>query len=397
MRHANSGLALASDATAEDVVGFLRQLPFLKSLHDAEVLLLARAAEQLSYVSRQVVLQEGQASDAIYLVFRGSVEVVKHARSDPRYADDLADGLAIHQIERGSVFGEMSFIDGDLTSATIRAAADCELLRLSHATLARLAEESGVPILDRLNGAVAQAVIRRLRLISDQHVRALQRELNEIRLRHAFERFFMATMVLFGIASLVQKLIQEGTSPWPHMAYSWGFLLLSVAPMAWFALRQKRPWADFGMTLLGWRKAVVEGLAIASVLTALSLVVARVWLREPGEPLVTWGSVSHYNTAQFAVFVLGYPVHCFLQEFIGRGVIQTSLSHLLPRARKSLPLLLTSALFGIYHLYVSVSFAILTVVVSILFGWLYNRHKTLVGVTVLHASIGLASVALGFN
>jgi membrane protease YdiL (CAAX protease family) len=325
------------------------------------------------------------------------VEVLKHARTDPRYANDLAEGLAIHQIDRGSVFGEMSFVDGDLVSATIRAATDCELLRLSHSTLARIAEETGVPILDRLNGAVAQAVIRRLRMISDQHVRALQREINEIRLRHAFERFFMATMVLFGIASLVQRLIQQGTSPWPHMAFSWGFLLLSLAPMAWFALRQKRPWADFGVTLINWRKSVTEGLAVTAVLVVLACLVTRLFLRKDGEPLLNWGSVGAYNSAQFAVFVLGYPVHCFLQEFIGRGVIQTSFSHLLPRARKSVPLLATSALFGIYHLYVSVSFAILTVVVSMLFGWLYDRHKTLTGVTVLHASIGLASVALGFN
>ena len=52
---------------------------------------------------------------------------------------------------------------------------------------------------------------------------------------------------------------------------------------------------------------------------------------------------------------------------------------------------------GRYHLYVSLSFALLTVAVSMLFGWLYARHRTLLGVTVLHAAIGLASTALGFT
>ena len=393
----NSGLALAVDAAAEDVISFLRQLPFLRSLQDVEVLLLARVAELHTFAAGAVVLREGQLSDALYLVFRGSVEVIKHGRADPDDGDDPTDGLAIHRIARGSVFGEMSFIDGDVTSATIRAAESCELLRLSHQTLDRVSQESGVPILDRLNGAVAQAVIRRLRLISENHVAALQREIREIRLRHEFERFFLATMVLFGIASLVQKLIQQDTSPWQHMAFSWGFLLLSVAPMAWFALRQKRPWADFGVTLHGWRRSLAEGVGLTLGLVGLALAVTWFALRQPGEPLLPWGSVAHYDPMQKLVFFLAYPLHCLLQEFIGRGVIQTSLRHFMPRARPIVPVLLTSALFGVYHLYVSVSFALLTVVVSMLFGWLYARHRTLLGVTVLHAAIGLMSVALGLN
>lgn len=397
MVHAHSGLSLADDVLADDAISFLRHLPFLRSLQDAEILLLGRAAEVLRFAEGETVLREGQPSDALYLVFRGSVAVVKAAHGDARFAPDFAHGLAIHRIDRGSVFGEMSFIDGDPTSATIRAATDCELLKISHQTLRELTSESGVPILDRLNGAVAQVVILRLRLISNQHVEALQREIAEIRLRHAFERFFMATMVLFAIASLVQKLIQGDTTPWLHMGYSWGFLLLSTAPMAWFAVRQRRPWADFGLTLQGWQHALREGGGLALALVAVAAALARLFLRAPGEPLLTWGSVAGYDRVQFTVFLLGYPLHCLLQEFIGRGVIQTSLRGLLPHTRPFVPILLTSALFGIYHLYVSLSFALLTVAVSMLFGWLYARHRTLLGVTVLHAAIGLASTALGFN
>lgn len=397
MRHAPSGLSLADFVQSDDTAGFLRQLPFLKSLQDAEVLLLVRAAEQLHFDAGHVVLREGDTSDAIYIVQSGSLEVLKHAGPDPDTASQEAAGLAIHRIERGSVFGEMSFVDGDTASATIRAAEACHLLRLSHEALNSLASATGVPILDRLNGAVAQLVIHRLRRISDQHVEALQRELREVHLRHAFERFFIATMVLFAIASLVQRLIQGDTSPWPHMAFSWGFLLLSVAPMAWFAVRQGRPWADFGLTLHGWRRAVLEAAGIALAVIGVGTAFIALVVRSPGEPLLTWGSVASYNKLQFTVFLAGYPFHTLLQEFIGRGVIQGSLHQFMPRAQRYVPLLLTSALFGVYHLYVSVPFALLTVAISMLFGWLYDRHRTLAGVTLLHAAIGVASTALGLN
>ena len=395
MAHLNSGLSLDAHAVADDVTSFLRQLPFLRSLADAELLLLGRAVEHLSLPAGTRVMREGEPSAGLYLVFRGSVEVIKAADSTAPAGD--GGDLVIHRIERGSVFGEMSFIDGDPASATIRAAADCELLRITPAALDVLENETTVPLRDRLNGAVALAVIRRLRLLSDNHVRALQREIEQVRLRSEFERFFMATVVLFGIASLVQKLIQTDVSPWAHMAYSWGFLLLSVAPMAWFARRQRRSWAEFGVTLTGWRRSLLEGLGVTAVLTGVALLVAQLGVRAPGAPLLTFGSVASYTGPQFALFVLGYPLHSFLQEFIGRGVIQNTLAHFMPQAGRMVPILLTSALFGVYHLYVSISFALLTVAVSMLFGWLYARHRTLCGVTVLHTAIGLVSVALGFN
>ena len=64
-----------------------------------------------------------------------------------------------------------------------------------------------------------------------------------------------------------------------------------------------------------------------------------------------------------------------------------------PRA----PVLVTSVLFGVFHLYVSPGFALITFVVSALFGLFYERRRTLVGVTAVHAALGLASVAVGLN
>ena len=227
----DSGLSIPEEEGQGDTLTFLRHAPFLRRLSNHDVLILATSAERQGFVQGAVILHEGEASDALYFVLHGRVEVLK--QHEPGAHDD--DTQPIHAIGRGSVFAEMSFLDGEPASATIRAATDCEVLRVAGATLDALPGGAGRPVRDRLNGAVASAVIARLRLTSQSHAEALQRELAEIRLRSHFERFFLATVVLFGIASLVQKTIQADTGPLAHMGLSWGFLLLSLAPMAWFS------------------------------------------------------------------------------------------------------------------------------------------------------------------
>lgn len=393
MRKFDSGLALTQDEGIGDPHTFLRHVPFLRRLSDHDVRVLADTAEVLQIAQDRPILQEGDDSDALYFVFAGRVQVEKSRSGPPQEGDQRQ--MAIHTIERGSVFGEMSFLDGEPASATVRASEPSVVLRIAGSALDAHVAGAGRAVRDHLNGAVAGAVIARLRLTSQSHAEALQREIGEVRLRSHFERFFMATMGLFGIASLVQKTIQADTSPLAHMGLSWGFLLLSVAPMAWFAWQQQRPLADFGLTLEGWRQALLEG--VSSALVAVLLVITVTLALRPGEPVWTWGSVRDYNHLEFAFFVAGYPVHSALQEFIGRGVIQSSLARFMTGAPAYAPVLLTSILFGVYHLYVSVAFALLTVAISMVFGWMYRRHGTLLGVTIFHAAIGLCSVAVGLN
>ena len=239
-------------------------------------------------------------------------------------------------------------------------------------------------------------MIKRFRRLSNEHVAALQAELHQSRLRNEFLRFFSVTMALFGIASLVQKLINQDLAPTMQMLYSWGFLLATLAPIGYFARRQGQPLASFGMTTRGAGKALKESLAIGAMLVLVAVAVRRQTLL-PGEGLLSWGSLQPYSNTQTTIFFLAYIPHCFLQEFIGRGVIQGSLQRFVTEQRPIVPILLTSALFGIFHLYVSVPFAVLTFAISLLFGWMYWRHRTLIGVTLAHFALGFASIALGFN
>ncbi len=372
----------------DDLFAFFTQQSLTQGFAQTERALLANLVEIRRFSTDETILCEGQSSDALYFVLTGAVEVMKQDEAhDKQYL--------LSRIESGGIFGEMSFMDKEPASATIRANQPCEVLVITRERLEAVDEFGGVSLKLHLAESVAVAVIRRLRALSGRHVQKLQAELDHANQRLQFLRFFGATVAMFAVASFVQKLINPNLPPSLQMLYSWGFLLLTLAPVGYFAWSQHLPIARYGLSLRNWRVSLKESFIAAALLTLLVVVVKHE--SEPGQPLWTWGSLSKYSAHESQFFWIAYGPHCLLQEFIGRGVIQGSLSQFVTDSKPLVPILLTSTLFGIFHFYVSVQFALLTFVISLLFGWLYARHRTLIGVTVVHFSLGLASIAVGLN
>ncbi len=96
--------------------------------------------ETRRFTTGQVVIQPGEVDRSLYVITTGSLEVlIPHGRSGKLHR------LAL--VEAGSIIGEQAFLDGRPRSATVRALADGEMLRLSldafevfsmkHADLAR--------------------------------------------------------------------------------------------------------------------------------------------------------------------------------------------------------------------------------------------------------------------
>lgn len=394
-------------AWLDDRAALLRAIHNLDLARHLAAADLARLAE-LGRVRRchagERILVEGQRSNSLYWVLLGEVSVIKSiggatgatavdADGEPELAVETSF-FRIKELHKGAVFGEMSFIDGNPASATVVADCPSAIFVIDHSTLD--ADADGIRLGHVLTAAVATAVIQRMRDLNEEHAASLQAELEQGRMRVNLARFFTVTMVLFGISSAVTRLIHAGLPPSTQMLLSWTFLLLTFAPIAWFAWQQRLPLSTFGLTRRNSARSLKESMLAAVVCVAIIFGYAAS-TRAPGESLFAWGSLASYSHLETVLFFALYPAHCFLQELIGRGVIQGSLARLMPDARPATPVALTSALFGIYHLYVSLEFALVTVVASLLFGWLYRRHGTLIGVTALHLLLGCASVAVGLN
>ncbi len=91
---------------------------------------LVAAMERRRFTAGDVVMRRGEAERSLYLIASGSVEV---------FVGDAENERSVRVQGPGSVLGEMAFFDGRPRSATVRARADGEVLRLSETAFDGLA------------------------------------------------------------------------------------------------------------------------------------------------------------------------------------------------------------------------------------------------------------------
>ncbi len=106
-----------------DKAEVLRRSPLFEMLSDAELGVLAELSRPRRFAAGELVFSEGEAGDALFVLQSGEVEVVTRAAGGPETS------LAILAPPDG--FGEMSLVDREVRSATVRARTDCAVLQLT--------------------------------------------------------------------------------------------------------------------------------------------------------------------------------------------------------------------------------------------------------------------------
>jgi CRP-like cAMP-binding protein len=100
----------------------LRSSPLFDMLSPPEIEFLAELSRPRRFAAGEAVFHEGDQGDSLFVLARGAVEVIsRHAGKDRQ--------LAV--LEVPAAFGEMSLIDREVRSATIRAKGECLALQLS--------------------------------------------------------------------------------------------------------------------------------------------------------------------------------------------------------------------------------------------------------------------------
>jgi small-conductance mechanosensitive channel/CRP-like cAMP-binding protein len=141
-----SRATLPADADRErDVMGALRQVDFLRDLGEELLATLVPSLYDVEYGLGEIICREGEAGNTLYVLRRGSVEVLAHgARGEERHVADMT---------APAFFGEMSLLTGEPRSATVRAKSDARVL---------VVEREGFDHLFRSNPSVAEMISRTL-------------------------------------------------------------------------------------------------------------------------------------------------------------------------------------------------------------------------------------------
>ncbi len=83
-------------------------------------------ASQVKLSANQILLKEGEHSNSMYWVQTGQLVVTKR-----RGSDDVVLG----HIYSGELVGELSFLDQESRSATVKAVTECDLIQIPQETI----------------------------------------------------------------------------------------------------------------------------------------------------------------------------------------------------------------------------------------------------------------------
>lgn len=350
--------------------------PLLQGLSPEELLNIESLMVDVSFEKGATLLIEGSQGDSFFFLISGSVEVLK-------------EGFSIAILEAGDVVGEQAILKEGLRIATIRA------LEPTHTKKLRI-RDLPTAVLQKISHNLLYLFSARLSATNVLTAQALRRDLFQTR-----KRLFLSRMTIRIILGVVLYIVLMSfyvqLFPIPYSAF---FSIFYMSIFAGYTCRtviqDGYSLSLFGLTLRNWKKSIQETLIfmIPVFLTILVIKQALI-LFSPyfaNQPLFHFGLELPAATPEerfwligaMIIYLLGIPI----QELIFRGILQNSWQRFALGPHRT-----AMAIFASTLLYISVhfywTFSLILVPPSILWGWLFARHRTLVGVAIGHLLIGL--------
>jgi small-conductance mechanosensitive channel/CRP-like cAMP-binding protein len=122
--------AINADRMQTEVFAVLRPLPLFEPLSDAQIHQLAHSATLRQYTSGEVLVQQGDAGESLFVIKFGEVDV--NVKSDSGQSTTVATQGA------GNFFGEMSLLTGEPRSASVIAQKDTEVVVVDKSDVTKL-------------------------------------------------------------------------------------------------------------------------------------------------------------------------------------------------------------------------------------------------------------------
>ena len=232
------------------------------------------------------------------------------------------------------------------------------------------------------------ALEQKLEVIQEQ-----KREIENAGALRAESGFLFCAIILLLSGYTILLAIGKTLGWFPGLGASYatmGLLGILMCFFAVYARRHKHAWATWGLTWKGGRKALAESLLVCA-LSAPAIIGLKWWLVRQsgtssfGRPVFS-GSISIVPAAAYLISAIG-------QEIISRGFIQSTLERVLVgKHQGSVAIVTSSVLFAVAHLHYSNRIVLATMFSGFVFGWLYRRHRTLVGVCIAHVLLGTLAI-----
>jgi CRP/FNR family cyclic AMP-dependent transcriptional regulator len=123
-------------------IDVLQQVDVFEDLSDEQLERIAEVCEEKIYSIGEVIFHENTASDELYIIADGLVDIQVDPRTLGVESGNIPGPTTIATLRRGQVFGEVALVDQGLRSASARTAApNTRLLVVSRGDFIHLCEQ----------------------------------------------------------------------------------------------------------------------------------------------------------------------------------------------------------------------------------------------------------------
>lgn len=102
-------------------IAWLEEKIFHRKLDEKERKLLSESIQRLEFAKGDVVMNEGERSDGLYLLYSGRAGV---------FHDSHGESVRVGEVDSGAQLGDMAIFDDEPYSATITARNDCAIYKI---------------------------------------------------------------------------------------------------------------------------------------------------------------------------------------------------------------------------------------------------------------------------
>jgi hypothetical protein len=164
-----------------------------------------------------------------------------------------------------------------------------------------------------------------------------------------------------------------------------GFSIILVVIAVLLIKRTKFPLAEFGINFNNWRKSISESMQV-TILVMILISAVKLYMMFFTE---SFRNSSFFNLNTIDWTFMAYAIVAPVQEFIARGVFQSSVNRfILIKNQAFWSITLTAMIFGLVHSFYSLELSAVAVITSYIWGWLYFRTPTLLGISLSHFILG---------
>jgi len=357
--------------------------------HAREV--LGRVLTLRKLAAGELLLREGETTDHLYVLAKGTAEVSRH---DPE--DDEPHVLA--ELGEGAVLGEMSIFDGLPTTASVRTKEPCAVWEIPFVALrpggalvsakTQEAHDLGEAYED-LVAQVAKSMAARLRDMAQSDV-ARARE------RAALGLFVVDALVLLAGYAVLLSVLPKVKSSLPTSSSFLSLPLIGLFAYGGVRFIRKTglPLRRFGLGLENLFGSVVLSAVVTPLLLlgtfAAKVLATRLYAPWNGVVVVERPDVvARFSEPGVQKLMLIYAASCVVQEIIVRSALQSGLSLFLRGKGATVRAVLVAALlFAVNHLHMSSYFAAAAFVPGVVWGIMYTKRPHVLGVTLSHIVLG---------